>query len=388
MTAPSYARAAAEFLARTTAPLPVSESSRAEAILRVEAALDARRRRAARTRALGWVGGCLGAAAACVLIWGAERQWHKDGAQPARQTVTMIAHPVGHAVRYLADGSDRPLEDGVPLEAETRVLSGSDGTLALTVSTGTLLSLDRASELALQSLGAEERFELLSGGVRADVAKLHAGERFVMNAGDVEVEVHGTSFRVMVLPEAQACPDGSRTSVVVYEGVVTVRRHGAYSKLSAGEELRPTCTEPPPAGLAAVVTSRPSAATRSASAANPSPRSDPRTDRSSDANAVRSAPEPYAPKPAGGQLANDNNLFEQGVSARHRGDVAGAVDAFDRLLARSPRGPLAEGAAAERLRLLRTSDRARAATAARKYLDQFPAGFARAEAASILADAP
>jgi hypothetical protein len=72
------------------------------------------------------------------------------------------------------------------------------------------------------------------------------------------------------------------------------------------------------------------------------------------------------------------------MTAKRRGDLRGAVASFDRLLSRYPDCPMAQSAAAERMKLLATTDRARASDAARDYLRRYPAGFARDDAESLL----
>jgi hypothetical protein len=71
--------------------------------------------------------------------------------------------------------------------------------------------------------------------------------------------------------------------------------------------------------------------------------------------------------------------------ARRYGNLPLAIDKMDRFLERYPASHLAENAAAERMRLLRGLDPAKAAGAARQYLQRYPAGYARADAEAILA---
>jgi hypothetical protein len=64
------------------------------------------------------------------------------------------------------------------------------------------------------------------------------------------------------------------------------------------------------------------------------------------------------------------------------------MTAFNRLLAKYPACPLAEGAAVERMRLLRTTAPNRAMVLAQQYLARYPTGFARAEAEAIVSGMP
>jgi len=79
------------------------------------------------------------------------------------------------------------------------------------------------------------------------------------------------------------------------------------------------------------------------------------------------------------------NIF---AAPKHRGDVSGAVVAFDRLLAKYPAGLDAESAFVERMRLLRATASGRAIATARQYLARYPTGFARTEAETIVAGLP
>jgi hypothetical protein len=93
---------------------------------------------------------------------------------------------------------------------------------------------------------------------------------------------------------------------------------------------------------------------------------------------------PQAPG-ARSQLAEQNDLYASALAARERGDSRAAVALFERLVKKYPSAPLAENAMAERMKVLAAAGSRRAADAARDYLARYPAGFARADAESILA---
>jgi outer membrane protein assembly factor BamD (BamD/ComL family) len=84
-------------------------------------------------------------------------------------------------------------------------------------------------------------------------------------------------------------------------------------------------------------------------------------------------------------LADENNLFAQALAAKRRGDLRGALAAFERFVARFPDAALAESAYVERMRLLRVLAMPRAVAAAREYTTIYPGGFARSEAEAIVA---
>ena len=86
-------------------------------------------------------------------------------------------------------------------------------------------------------------------------------------------------------------------------------------------------------------------------------------------------------------LARQNDSFAQAVALRRRGDTAGALRAYQELIARFPSSPLAENAMVERMRLLAAAPGGRARDEARRYLSRYPGGFA-VEEARRLVDAP
>src|SRR5258708_7242119 len=84
-------------------------------------------------------------------------------------------------------------------------------------------------------------------------------------------------------------------------------------------------------------------------------------------------------------LAAQNNLFAAAVQAKNQGRAREAAAMFERLATDDPRGPLAESAAAQRMKVLAVSgDGDDARQAARDYLARYPAGFARAQAQRLL----
>ena len=83
-------------------------------------------------------------------------------------------------------------------------------------------------------------------------------------------------------------------------------------------------------------------------------------------------------------LAHQNDLFAEAVDLRRRGDVGGALHAYQALIQRFPNSPLAENALAERMRMLQASDREHAREEAARYMLRYPHGFAAAEAQRLL----
>jgi outer membrane protein assembly factor BamD (BamD/ComL family) len=79
-------------------------------------------------------------------------------------------------------------------------------------------------------------------------------------------------------------------------------------------------------------------------------------------------------------LAQQNDLFAEGIALHRQGDVAGALRVFQSLVARYPASPLAENAFVERMRLLSSSHDPRARAEAERYIARYPRGFAVKEA--------
>jgi hypothetical protein len=244
------------------------------------------------------------------------------------------------------------------------------------MSTGTTLVLAPAASMTWTGSGSMQSFELGSGGVRAHVAKLQPGARFVVHTADAEVEVHGTVFDVDVVPPDPTCGAGTPTRVRVREGVVSVRVAGVETRVTAGESWPAGCPShdvaPPIAPIvAASAAPAPSATSPVVAVVATAPRV-----------AASSAPSVAPPVDT---LGAKNDLFARALSARRRGDVHAALDGFSSYLALYPSGELAESASAERMMLLRKVDAMQAAAAARDYLARWPGGFARADADAIVA---
>jgi len=241
--------------------------------------------------------------------------------------------------------------------------------------TGTELTLHGSSEMAVVDDSQSRIYSLGKGLLDLRVAKLQANERLLVRTSDAEVEVRGTRFHVEVLDPATSC-DGRATRVSVDEGVVVVRRDGAEVRLTAGQSW-PTCTQT--AATPVPTTTAEPAVTAAVPGSSSAP--------VGTLELPAAPPKPQAPM-APSTLAEENDLYADGIAKKRQHDMAGAAAAFERLLAKYPQSRLAEDASAERLKALKSSNPARAKIAAREYLDRFPRGFARDEAESVLREAP
>lgn len=353
-------KGASKALAASPPSIPVDDRERARGIATIQAAMRERGARARRRRIAVGVGGftaLAAAAAAVVIVRGQTTPSTLTARAPtlAVDTVTMTATATdGEVTLSDGDGTEaaRPLAPNALVRVGSRIVASHGAHAMLGFSTGTSLGLD-GSDVVVLDASSTERFDLRDGAIAAKVSHLAPGRRFVVQTPDAEVEVRGTTFRVTVLPPGDACIDGTRTSVVVTEGVVVVRRPGdpREERVEAGASWPPACHVMQAAGGAAGALPRPNGTAAAISAST---------------------------------LSAQNDLFADAMTAKRSGDKRRAVDTLDELIAKYPRGPLVESAEAERFRLLRDVDPARASAEASAYLRRYPKGFARDEAQAIL----
>jgi ferric-dicitrate binding protein FerR (iron transport regulator) len=371
MSAPRYARRAATLLARAAErelPPPRPES-RESAIHALGIAIRRRSRNRLRLRYAAAVVAVASVAAATVLVAGLRPRRTPLAVSPgqtpsseaangsgkrASDAVVVVAHPMGAGASVVASGGPTQLGDGVTLGEGSHVVAAAEGRAVLSFSTGTKLTLEEGGDLTIVDEAAMELFTLSGGSLRADVAKLSAGQRFVVRTGDAEIEVRGTSFRVGVAPRDAQC--ATTTRLTVFEGVVVVRAAEGETRVAAGESWPRGCGSADPAASPRLVARGPS----------------PTVDR-----------ERHPVVDPASTLAAQNDAYQRALAAKRRGATDEALAGFDRLLSLYPAGPLAESATVEKMRLLSSRDRASASAVAKRYLAAYPAGFARAEAEAI-----
>jgi hypothetical protein len=370
MSSPTYARLASKVLApqlRSVAPTPApSPEARAAAIAVVTRAIEARARKRQMVRwTMTWASA---AAVVAVMVGSIVVGFHRTryaAITPAATTadaVGIVAHSLGSGSSVVVSGAQAPLAEGGELSTGSRVVTPAAGRVALTFSTGTRIVLDESTDMTVGGEGSTQAFRLDAGSIDLKVAKLEEKHRFLVDTPDTEVEVRGTQFRVSVVPPDSACGAGAQTRVSVTEGVVVVRRGGVEVRVAAGEEW--------PNGCARVAPAEPPAVRR------------PRGARAGDDAAGSQAAQ------ATSTLGEQNDLYHRALVAKKNGNVAEALDGFDRVLRTYPSGPLAENAMVERMRLLRTTSPEQAEDAAIEYLTRYPRGFAHAEAEAVVRGSP
>jgi ferric-dicitrate binding protein FerR (iron transport regulator) len=345
-------------------PAPPDARERASSIAAIEQAIRASARAKRRQR---WAMGLATVAASAACFVGAERfaahHFLATSPAPNDQKVQIVVHAAAGGASLMVSGAQAPLVplvDGRAVASGSRIVTPPNGQATLSFSTGTTASLGPGADMSIEEEGGSQLLRLEGGAVDLHVAKLVVGQRFRVDTVDTEVEVRGTRFHVEVVDPASSCAGGVVTRVAVSEGVVDVRHAGVETSVPAGDVWPKGCT-----------------AAGSAASGN----------GTAGANASRSAKAARGPAEAparSSDLPGQNDLFAQGTAAWRRGDGAGALSAFDQLLARYPGGQLAESAWVERLRVLKSIAPDRAPACAREYLARYPNGSARPQAEALL----
>jgi hypothetical protein len=377
----------------------LSAASRSSIALAERALRSRRRRRVLVRRVLPALASSV-AVGGIALAWLSAPRQSADGPTPAADA---------HALMLLDTGSS-----GVRAGVRDRALGAGDQVFATLTSSvrlgdvgGTTLTLEPGGMLTVVESTATRRFALRQGAVEARVRKLVAGERFIIETPDAEIEVHGTEFRVAIgEPETVPCTGAGpkarvATRVSVTGGVVSVKWSGDEQRLLPGDEWPPRCVgshsaaaaepagaEPTPKGspLEAVAqTASPARRLRHRAADVPTG-----TRSTPEAPGALAAPaESHPPRQSVSPsvLEAQNDLFISAVRARRAGQDATALALFDRFMREYPGASLFESALMQKMRLLAAmSDLSGAGASARQYLSRFPDGFARDEARALLGD--
>lgn len=301
-------KTAANVLAERTVVAPADDSAqRARGIETIQRALRERAARKKRTRIALVASVVVATAAAAAVILAirpneaASRRIHPTRTVLASTDVTITATTVDPDVTITRSPNSPAvaLAAGDGLAVGGRILAARGAHALLGFSTGTSLELD-GGDLSVVDESALQRFDLHSGAVVATVVHLVPGRRFVIGTPDADVEVHGTKFRVTVVPPADACADGSRTRVSVTERVVVVRTHGHEDRVAAGTSWPSAC-----AAIAAPSVAHPLASTASASSAS------------------------VAAALSASTLSAQNDLFADAMTAKRGGDKVRAVAILD-----------------------------------------------------------
>ena len=346
-----------------------------------------RRTSRSRQRARSWFIGSAAAAAAAAAIVVLSAHSPKRPASSASaivSTTSTCGNSVCGGASDLAPIVDVGHMNGHDILPGSILQADSDKSARVHFDSGTHMSLDANTMVAYDEGASVHRFSMSRGAVHLQVAKLAKGQRFLLNTLDAEVEVRGTVFSVKVVEPSQGC--GQRTQVSVEEGVVEVRTAMQLHTLHAGDRWPGSCVasqaKPDQRGLAPGVLRWGAGV---ADLAKPETKADP-VGGSIPAlsNNVNSGIEDLQPRSA---LAQQNDIYARASTERRLGHTAEAIALYQQLITRFPASALVESAFVQRLRLLREAHDPRAKAEARRYLELFSQGFARAEALAIL-DSP
>jgi len=242
-----------------------------------------------------------------------------------------------------------------------------------TLENGAEVRLSGGTELTVSALfSGTDELVLDRGRVDLTVPKLGTGHTLSVTTPDSTVTVRGTRFSVEVVLEG-AHPV---TNVTVTQGSVWVRQGDARLVLEAGSQWSSRAAEQPaPVASAALgaASSRASSHAETAPSKLASTPSSVREDKALPLAAESST------------LAEENDLYAAASRAAREGNDTLAIGTLNGLLSRYPNSPLAQNARVDRFRALARSGRGQEAVAqARRYLADYPNGFARDEAKALV----
>ena len=279
-----------------------------------------------------------------------ERLWQNVAqrldARPSRAwrwvvlSTTLSAAAAGGIFWFKMPSSLNPASGSSELAglADAKLETKSDE-LSVTLGDGSSVKLGSQSEVQVQSGHSSSiSLQLARGELWCDVT--HREQRkFKVVAGDVEVRVVGTQFRVKTTPGPSP-----RVEVSVARGVVEVvsaRRPGVVARVAAGQswiqDAEHAAENPAPA---------PPVESQS---------SEPQSDEPESSEPVK----PGAPLPsAAAVVPSGRELFEKAAESRRAGDARAAAHAYEELLRLHPGDGRASLAAFElgRLRMDRLAD--------------------------------
>lgn len=368
-------------MGRVVVPLltPEGEARRheqmASAVNRLVESLPARpQQRPARVRPRAWWG--VAAVAASVTAFVAVRHWAQA---PRAQTPSQVARVIvasGQATLSRAGSPPTRLVAQQAIEAadELRCSVGSAAELALTGAGKATVEVSEDTRVRLNQrfIGSEaapeDWLDLEQGLVTLQVAKLPPGLVLAVHTPDARVIVHGTRFSVRVTPRP---PSGTVTFVSVSEGRVEVGSRGSTLFLGPGEHWSSQDSKNAPSPVADSGAGSESHVRLPPGAA----------DASRPARAVARRASPTALGTSSSTLAEENQLYAQAMKQASAGDIPLALASLANLIRSYPHSPLAQSARVERFRLLQQiGNSSAAAREARRYLSEYPNGFARSEA--------
>src|SRR5262249_2157943 len=158
--------------------------------------------------------------------------------------------------------------------------------------------VEEGGDLAIVEQASSQIFSLAVGAMRADVAKLSPGQRFLIRTPNAELEARGTSFRVARIRGEASCEDGLTTKLAVYERRAAAPDHRGATR---GPGQDGVGAGPPRAAPAPISNATPPVPETSAGEDRPL------------TGSVRPAPPPQGLQPV-------NDLFAEAMDAKAKGD--------------------------------------------------------------------
>ena len=279
----------------------------------------------------------------------------------ARQGDVAVTDGVGHVVESTA-----ALTEGYGLRTE-------QGSATLGFPSGASAKVAGKSSLKITAMRESEALFLARGAVDVQVPKLDPARGFSVETPDARVTVHGTQFQVLVVPAAE----GPQTRVQVTHGIVSVQHGGREVFLNAGQSWPPAAAAP----------------------AEPARTPEPAAGVDAGAEEEVPAEAEAAPQKQGArrrprhfdsrELADQNARFARAMQLKKSGEPVLALRELERIARKYPGSPLGQELYVERLRLLVSLGRERQAEReARRYLREFPEGYAVREAQELLSGQP
>lgn len=343
-----YAQLAAKLLSQS---LPVS-TYRGSAIDRdtIVASMVGIIEARSRAKRLLWAGSTLAVAACAALAIFVSTNRVTTPVQSSND-IPVVEKLLGQNHVLIREGVAQTLEKNTLFAIGDRLIIPKDHSFVLAFSDGTKADIAQESELEIGKLGSERRLSLKQGRLNLHVAKLGTKGRFQVITPDSAVEVHGTIFSVAVHNSMIRCNHQiTTTQVQVSEGVVSVDHGGSRTYLHAGETW--------PCDTAS------STATPNEDEPNPQAPSLPTIFKKSRSvkpikiQAPQTEPERRSVTKLNlSNLEEQNDLFQEAMSAERQKDWDTAHRLINRLLQHYPGGPMEESALAERQKIIRELNR-------------------------------
>ena len=283
-----------------------------------------------------------------------------------REGDVAITDDVGHVVEAVS-----ALAEGYGVRTE-------QGSATLGFPSGASAKVSSKSSLKITRTRQSEAMFLARGGVDVEVPKLDPTRGFSVETPDARVTVHGTHFSVVVEQSAE----GPHTRVQVTHGIVSVQQGGREVFLTAGQSWAAAGVEGPSTSSAAA-TAEPADGIDAGldddvDEALPAP-------ADSDKRATRVPRRHFDSR----ELADQNRRFARAMEYKKSGDPREALRELGGVLKRYPGSPLSQEVRVERLRILRGLGAGeQAAREAKRYLREFPQGYAVKEAEQLLDSVP